>query len=346
MATWRDVMLPSGKHPWHFFSHAPETPSLVMAGRSGQAERRQELLTGLLAEQPQIPPKFFYDAQGCALYSAICQLDEYYPVQAEAEIFRRHRADIAAQIPRRVQWVDLGCSDGGKSWPWLEQVGAARYVGVDISEDWLHIALRDAGRRFPALDCLGVVADFTRPLDIAPVRNTLRKMPPLFFYPGSSIGNFAPADTLHFLQSIQQHLGAAGQLLICVDGPRDPAVIEAAYDDALGVTAAFNRNILRVANRELDADFEPELFVHRAVFNSDESRIEMYLEAIATHTVRFGNQRRRFHAGDTILTECSYKYTGKAFNALLEVAGFGNIRHWSGDDDSYHVFLAGRRQLS
>lgn len=346
MATWRDVMLPSGKHPWHFFSHAEEAPSLLLATPGGQAERRQELEAGLLADPPAIPPKFFYDAQGCALYAAICRLDEYYPVKAEAEIFRRQRADIAAQIPRRAQWVDLGCSDGSKSWPWLEQVGAARYVGVDISEEWLRLALRDGRRRFPALDCIGVLADFTRPLDLPTVKAAGRKQPPVFFYPGSSIGNFAPADTLHFLQSIQQHLGEQGQLLISVDGPRDPALLEAAYDDALGVTAAFNRNILRVVNRELEADFAPELFAHRAVYNPDESRIEMYLEARETHTVRIGSQRRRFHAGATILTEYSYKYSAQAFNALLEVSGFGNIRRWSGDDGSYHVFLAGARQLS
>jgi dimethylhistidine N-methyltransferase len=339
-------MLPSGKHPWHFFSHAQDVPSVVVATKAGQAERRQELEAGLFAEQAVIPPKFFYDAQGCALYSAICALDEYYPIKAEAEIFRRHRADIAAHVPRRAQWVDLGCADGGKSWPWLELVGAARYVGVDISEDWLRIALCDSTRRFPALDCMGIVADFTRPLHLPAVKASARKQPPVFFYPGSSIGNFAPADTLHFLQSVQQHLGEQGQLLISVDGPRDPAVLEAAYDDALGVTAAFNRNILRAVNREFDADFAPELFEHLAVYNSDESRIEMYLEASATHTVRIGNRKRRFDAGETILTEYSYKYTGKAFNALLEVSGYGNIRLWSSDDDSYHVFLAGTRKLS
>lgn len=347
MATWRDVMLPGGKHPWHFFSHAPELPALQRAQpRGGPEERRQELVAGLLAQPAMLPPKYFYDAQGCALYQAICQLDEYYPVATEAALFERHRADIVAHLPRRAQWVDLGCGDGGKSWPWLEAAGAARFVGVDISEDWLQMALRDGRRRFPGIDCLGIATDFTRPLDLPAVRAASRKHPPVFFYPGSSIGNFAPADTLHFLQSVQQHLGEHGCLLIGVDGQQDPQRLRAAYDDALGVTAAFNRNILRAVNRELEADFRPERFRHHAVFNVDESRVEMSLIALETHSVRFGRHRRRFGAGEAIVTEYSYKYTGPAFAALLEVAGFGKLRHWQSPDADYHVFLAGRRPLS
>lgn len=346
MATWRDVMLPGGKHPWHFFSHSPELPAVQRVARGGDEERRQELIGGLLAEPAQLPPKYFYDAQGCALYGAICQLEEYYPVAAEAALFERHRAEIAALLPRRAQWVDLGCGDGGKSWAWLEATGAARFVGVDISEAWLQMALRDGGRRFPGVDCLGIATDFTRPLDLPSVRAAARKHPPVFFYPGSSIGNFAPADALHFLQSIQQHLGEQGRLLIGVDGQQDPTRLRAAYDDALGVTAAFNRNILRVVNREIGADFRPERFRHHAGFNADESRVELSLIAQETHTVRFGRHRRRFEAGEAIITEYSYKYSGPGFAALLEVAGFGNLHHWQSPDAAYHVFLAGRRPLS
>ncbi|MDF2447452.1 MAG: transporter ATP-binding protein [Moraxellaceae bacterium] len=346
MATWRDVMIPGGKHPWHFFSASPEIPTLQVSSRAAPAERQRELLDGLLAEQPVIAPKFLYDAQGCALYSAITQLEEYYPVRTEAALFTRYREEIASYMPRRSQWVDLGCSDGGKSWAWVEAVGAARYVGVDIAEEWLQLALREGRRRCPGVDTLGIVADFTRPLELQAVKAAARKLPPVFFYPGSSIGNFTPGDTLHFLQSIQQHLGEHGQLLISVDGLHEPEMLQAAYDDALGVTAAFNRNVLRVVNRELDATFDPALFRHHAVFNADESRIEMCLEARETHTVRLGRQRRRFYAGDSIVTEYAYKYSGEAFNALLEVAGFGNIRRWHNADRSYHVFLAGVRKLS
>lgn len=346
MATWRDVMIPGGKHPWHVFSPAQELPTVTASAPPDPAARRQELLKGLLAEPPAIPPKFFYDTQGCHLYQAICRLDEYYPPRVEAEIFARYRDDIVAHMPRRAQWVDLGCGDGDKSWPWLERIGASRYVAVDIAESWLRLALTEARRRFPGLDCLGIVADFSKPFRLQAVQMAERKQPPVFFYPGSSIGNFAPAETLHFLESVQQHLGEAGQLLISVDGLHDPAMVEAAYNDALGVTAAFNRNVLRVVNHELGADFRPEGFAHRAVFNAEESRIEMYLVAEEAQTVRLGTQRRRFEAGTRILTEYSYKYSGEAFNALLEVAGFGSIRRWHDDTRSFHVFQAGARTLS
>lgn len=346
MAIWRDVMLPGGKHPWQFFSQAPDIPALLLANRSGAPERRQELAAGLLAEPAVIPPKYLYDAQGCALYQAICQLDEYYPVRREAALFQQFRAAIAAHIPRRAQWIDLGCGDGGKSWPWLALVGASRYVGVDIAEEWLQMALRDGRRRFPGVECIGVVTDFTQPLDLRTVKAASRKHPPVFFYPGSSIGNFAPVDTLHFLQSVQQHLGEQGQMLISVDGLHDPALLLPAYDDALGVTAAFNRNILRVVNRELEADFRPERFRHQARFNTDESRVELSLVARETHTVCFDGKRRRFEAGEAIITEYSYKYSRAGFAALLEVAGFGNIRHWQDKVGDYHVFLASQRQLS
>lgn len=346
MATWRDVMLPGGRHPWHFFSQAAGVPALQPAGPAGAVERRRELLAGLLADPPVISPKFLYDEQGCILYQAICHLDEYYPVRAEAAVFSRYREEIIAALPRQAQWVDLGCGDGTKSWPWLAPAGVARYVGVDIAEPWLRQALAEARRRHPGLDCLGIVSDFSRPLDLRAVRAASRKHPPVFFYPGSSIGNFAPAEALRFLLSVQEHLGEMGCLLIGVDGEQDVERLVAAYDDALGVTSAFNRNVLRVVNRELGADFRPQAFLHRAAFNPDESRMELSLVARETHRVHLGSDRRDFAAGDSIVTEHSYKFSRAGFQALLEVAGFGNIRHWQEPGQDYHVFLAGRRPLS
>lgn len=346
MATWRDVMLPGGRHPWHFFSHAASVPALQAAAPGGGAERRQELLAGLLSDPPFISPKFLYDEQGCSLYQAICHLDEYYPVQGEAAVLARHREDILAALPRHAQWVDLGCGDGAKSWPWLGPAGVARYVAVDIAEAWLRQALAEARRRHPGLDCLGIVTDFSRPLELRAVRAASRKHPPIFFYPGSSIGNFAPADALRFLVSLQEHLGEQGCLLIGVDGEQDVERLQAAYDDALGVTAAFNRNVLRVVNHELSADFRPGAFQHRAWFNPDESRMELSLVARETHRVSLGTASRDFAAGDAILTEHCYKFSRAGFQALLEVAGFGTIRHWQEPGQDYHVFLARRRPLS
>lgn len=346
MASWLDVVLPGESPRRHSPSPVSESALLLQSREGSREERRQELLDGLLAGTAMLPPKYFYDAQGCALYQAICQLDEYYPVATEAALFARVRDEIAALLPRRAQWVDLGCGDGSKSWPWLSAVDAARFVGVDISEDWLQPTLREARHRFPAMEREGIVCDFTHALDLPSVREEGLRRPPVFFYPGSSISNFSPADTLHFLQAIWQHLGDRGCLLICVDGQQDPERLHAAYDDALGVTAAFNRNILRVVNHALGADFRPERFRHRAVFNAEESRVELSLVATEEHVVHLAGRPRRFKVGEAILTEYSYKYSGPAFAALLEVAGFGNLRHWQSSDRAYHVFLAGRRPLS
>ncbi|HET8730282.1 MAG TPA: L-histidine N(alpha)-methyltransferase [Moraxellaceae bacterium] len=346
MASWLDVVLPGESPRRHSPSPVSESVLLLHAREGTREERRQELLDGLLAERAMLPPKYFYDAQGCALYQAICQLDEYYPVATEAALFARVRDEIVALLPQHAQWIDLGCGDGNKSWPWLSAVDAARFVGVDISEDWLHATLREAKHRFPDIEHEGIVCDFTRTLDLPSVREESGSRPPVFFYPGSSISNFSPADTLHFLQAIWRHLGERGVLLICVDGQQDPVRLRAAYDDALGVTAAFNRNVLRVVNHALGADFRPERFHHRAVFNAEESRVELSLVATEDHVVHLGGHPRRFQAGESILTEYSYKYSGPAFAALLEIAGFGNLHHWQSSDAGYHVFLAGRRPLS
>ena len=314
-------------------------PWIVIDAVEDRHAQREELRRGLLAPQARISPKFFYDAQGCALYSAICELDEYYPTRTEAAIFERHRAAISRRLPHAPQWVDLGCGDGAKSWPWLDAVHARRWVGVDISAEWLRISL-DAGRgRFDDVEFVGVATDFTRPLKLQRVLQR-SPAPPVFFYPGSSIGNFTPDEALPLLRSVREHLGPDGRLLIGVDGIKDRAILEAAYDDALGVTAAFNLNVLRVVNRELDADFSPRAFRHRAVFNAAASRIEMHLVAQAAHTVRIGADARHFTAGEAIVTEYSFKYTAESFAALLRDAGFGTLHRWADEREWFHVFVA------
>ncbi|AKJ29554.1 L-histidine N(alpha)-methyltransferase [Caldimonas brevitalea] len=303
-------------------------------------QRAAELQRGLLERPAHISPKYFYDAQGCALYSAICELVEYYPTRTETAIFERHRDAIARRLPREVQWVDLGCGDGAKSWPWLTSVQARRWVGVDISPEWLSISFTAGARRFPDVEFTGVATDFTRPLDLHAVLEQRPEWPRVFFYPGSSIGNFTPSQALVLLRSVRAHLGRDGRLLIGVDGVKDKAVLEAAYDDAIGVTAAFNRNVLRVVNRELDADFDPRRYTHRACFDGRHSRIEMQLVAQQAHTVHLGGQRRHFEAGEAIVTEYSYKYTRESFSALLQEAGYSHAQHWSDERGWFHVFVA------
>ena len=340
-------------------------PRILVQATIDEAADREGLRAGLLARPSSSSPKFFYDPQGSALYTAICELDEYYPTRTETWIFDTHREAIARALPADSQWIDLGCGDGTKARGWLDSVQVRRYVGVDIAEPWLRAslaALASERARRPharaqggALDIVGVVTDFTRPFDLHALLGDEPHMPPVFFYPGSSIGNFMYDDARAFLASVREHIErhpgangkgtgkASGKLLIGVDLVKDRAVLHAAYDDALGVTAAFNRNVLRVANRLLDADFDPHTFEHRAVFDEDASRIEMQLVSKYAQTVRIGSDARRFEDGEVIVTEYSHKYTIESFSALLQAAGFATgerLQCWTDERDWFGVFVA------
>lgn len=306
-----------------------------------------DLLAGLIARPAYSHPKFFYDAQGCALFDAICQLEEYYPTRTEAAIFARHRSEIARLLPRGAQWIDLGAGDGAKARDWLPAVMARRYIGVDIADAWLQPAVARVAEANPRVEAIGVVADLTAPLALHTLLAERADWAPVFFYPGSSIGNFTPPQALQLLRAIRGHLDldgfGRGRLLIGVDLVKDHVRLEAAYDDALGVTAAFNLNVLRVANRVLGADFDPRGFAHGAHFNADESRIEMHLRARWTQTVNFELPTaawRVYEAGETIFTECSYKYTREDFAALLAQAGFHQHQFWTDAGANFGVFLA------
>jgi dimethylhistidine N-methyltransferase len=303
-----------------------------------QAERAA-LVAGLLASPASIEPKYFYDVLGCALFAAICELDEYYPTRTEHAIFVRDREAIANAIGAGVQFIDLGAGDGRKAEQWFEVLKPQRYLAVDIAASTVTATLARLAARYPTLDTLGVLTDFTAGLDLF---SDLESGPALFFYPGSSIGNFAPADAVGFLASIRAHCDAhsGSALLIGVDTKKDVRVLNAAYDDALGVTAAFNRNVLRHVNAILGSDFHPDAFAHRAFYNADAGRVELYLEAMARQVVTVGDGNRTFDAGERILTEHSYKYTPDEFRALLRDAGFAAARCWLDDAGAFAVFLA------
>jgi dimethylhistidine N-methyltransferase len=320
---------------------ANQGPLVTVDGVAPAGERRAQLLAGLLAEPATVSPKFLYDEQGSALYEAICALDEYYPPRVEAAILEAHAASIAAALPHGGQWVDLGCGDGRKSWRWIRALALRRYIGVDIAEPWLRESLVRAAREFAGVAFDGIVTDFTRGLAIERILRQRPELPTVFFYPGSSIGNFDRAQALELLRSVRRHLGPDDRLLIGVDGLKPEAALVAAYDDALGVTAAFNRNVLRVANRELGADFDPAAFRHEALFDRAARRIEMRLVARTPQRVRLGDAAERvFAAGEAIVTEHSYKYDADAFRALLHDAGFGRLHHWSDARQWFHVFVA------
>ncbi len=307
--------------------------------RTAPGEARARLVAGLRASPASIPPRYFYDALGCALYGAICTLAEYYPTRTEAAIFDAHRDAIAASIARGGQWVDLGAGDGAKSARWLDVVGASHYVAVDAARGALETTLARLSARFPAIAMTGVVADFDEGLDLGDV---LAPVPTTFFYPGSSIGNFAPPDATAFLRAIAAWCTArpGSGLLIGVDTHKDRARLEAAYDDALGVTALFNRNVLSHVNCLLGTAFEVRDFGHVAFYDEAAGRIEMHLEALRAVDVAIDGVPRRFAKGERIHTENSYKYRPEAFDRLLADAGFTHRRAFLDPAGDFAVFHA------
>jgi dimethylhistidine N-methyltransferase len=301
--------------------------------------QRRDLVAGLMGVPAAIPPKYFYDALGCALFGAICELPEYYPTRTERAIFNEHREAIALAVGRGKQLVDLGAGDCCKALSWLPFLAPARYIAVDIAKAEIAKSLARMAPDFPEIGMLGIVTDFSRSLDL---RQDLDPGPVTFFYPGSSIGNFTPDEATAFLRGVHEHCAGRGEsgLLIGVDTKKDKARLDAAYDDAVGVTAAFNRNVLHHVNKILGSDFQPDAFLHRGFYNPEAGRVEMHLEATSPQTVRLGDAIRTFAAGERIHTENSYKYTPEEFTSVLQEAGFRRIRYWQDARHDFAVFYA------
>ena len=317
-----------------------KTPRFIQLHQFDDRALAAEAAAGLQAPAAQASPKFFYDALGSRLFDAITETTEYYPTRTEAAILTAQGAAITAAAlaatGAQPVLVDLGAGNCAKAARLFGALAPQRYVAVDISVDFLRQALDQLQREHPAVDLVGLGLDFSARLQLPA---DLVNGPALVFYPGSSIGNFAPADALRLLREARA-VAAGGALLIGVDGVKPTPLLEAAYDDDLGVTAAFNLNLLKHLNRLLGADFEVRGWRHRALFNTAESRIEMHLEARAATTVRWPGGERRFSAGERIHTENSYKWTPAGFAALLREAGFAEVQHWTDPQGWFGVFLA------
>ncbi len=293
---------------------------------------------GLLAPAASIPPKFFYDALGSTLYNAIVLTPEYYPTRTESAIFELYRSEIAQTIGVGKQFIDLGSGDSVKAERWFASLMPSHYAAVDISETAAREALERLASNTNAPSLSGLVTDFSRVLDVTVVMNDA---PALFFYPGSSIGNFLPDEALWFLKQIRAHCVTAGSgLLIGVDAKKSSARLNAAYDDALGVTAAFNLNTLRHVNDLLGTDFDVRHWLHRGFYNEALGRIEMHLEARHDVTVNIRGATRCFAQGERIHTENSYKYAPEQFTALLLEAGFISPQCWQDSRADFSVFYA------
>jgi dimethylhistidine N-methyltransferase len=312
------------------------------AADPGAALPADEAAAGLRARPAALPPKFFYDALGSRLFDAITALPEYYPTRTEAAIFASERPAIAAAVHAALgptpTLIDLGAGSCDKAAAFFAALHPAHYVAVDISATHLRDTLARLQRLHPGIAMTGVGLDFSRQLAL-PAGVQDPGQPALVFYPGSSIGNFAPDDALRLLR--QAHaLAAGGALLIGVDRVKPRPVLEAAYDDALGVTAAFNLNVLRHVNTLLGSDFDLRQWQHRAFFNADASRIEMHLQAREALAVRWPGGGRDFAGGERIHTENSYKWTPETFGALLHDAGWRGLQHWTDAQGWFSVFLA------
>jgi dimethylhistidine N-methyltransferase len=285
-----------------------------------------ELFDSLNAPVAAISPKFLYDALGSTLFEAICALPEYYPTRTEAGIVERHGHEIAHACGIGSTLIDLGAGNCAKAATLFPLLRPAQYVAVDISTDFVSEALARLRLRFPHIDMQALGVDFSAGLALpASVRAERR----LFFYPGSSLGNFTPVEARAFLVGLRQACGSDGALLIGIDLAKDKAILDAAYDDALGVTAAFNLNILRHVNRLLGSDFDVRQWRHLGFYNEAAARVEMHLEAKSVQRVNWPGGGRTFAAGERIHTENSYKYRQADAIALLEQAGFEATRVWS-----------------
>jgi len=283
------------------------------------------VLSGLARPLKAIPPKYFYDARGSRLFEAICRLEEYYPTRSELALTRRHLAAIARFAGGGCELIEYGSGASVKTRLLLRRLRPAVYVPVDISVPALRAAAGRLAREFPWLETLAVAGDFSRRLAMPPARSGARRV---VYFPGSTIGNLTPQEAHAFLRRTRGHLGRGGAMLVGVDLKKDANVLHAAYNDAKGVTAAFNLNLLARINRELGGDFDLRRFRHYAFYNAALGRVEMHLVSLAPQSVHVGRRRFDFEAGESIHTENSYKYSIDGFRALAGAAGFRGEKVW------------------
>jgi len=296
-----------------------------------------EVMAGLSSSPRNLPCKFFYDEHGAELFLKICELPEYYITRAETQILARYGHEMAEALAPNCELIGFGTGAGIKTRMLLEQLdNPIAYVPVDISKQRLLESVAELSRAMPALEILPVCADYLQELRLpTPSRQPDRTA---VYFPGSTIGNLEPEPARAFLERVAHLCAPYGGMLIGVDLKKSPAIIEPAYNDSAGVTAAFNLNLLVRANRELGANFQLSRWRHQAVFNSEESRIEMYLIGVADQTVCIAGREFHFTAGERITTEFSYKHSRESFINLAAAAGFEFRRLWTDDAGLFGVF--------
>ena len=293
-----------------------------------------EILDGLRQKQKSISPKYFYDTRGSKLFDQICTLPEYYPTRVETQLLQQHREDIAHHVGDNTMLIELGSGSSEKVRPLLDAIEPDSYLPMDISRDHLRQSAERLAQDYPWLDIHAVCTDFTQELDAPVARDNDNAT---VFFPGSSIGNFEPDQAVGLLESIADFLESDGGLLIGVDTKKDIDVLERAYNDADGVTEAFNKNILTRINTELNANFMVDNFSHNAFYNDQHGRIEMHLVSNCDQLVNIDNETFGFRKGESVHTENSYKYHKLEFDELAHNSGFNPVDTWQDEDNLFNI---------
>ena len=299
---------------------------------------RADVLAGLARMQKSIPPKYFYDVTGAALFEKICDLPEYYVTRAELEILAAHAGELAEMIGPDATLVELGSGNSLKTAYLLDRLQQPRaYVPVDVCAEALADAVQRLHRRYPGLLVLPVRADFTSSFPLPPAAAKATRT--AVFFPGSTIGNLESSEAVMLLRKIHRRLANGGVLIVGVDVTKPKAVLERAYNDSAGLTAAFNRNLLVRIRDELDAVIDPDAFDHHAWYNAELGRIEMHLRSREDQLVHIDGQSFRFRPGETLHTENAYKYAPAEFTALAERSGLKSHAVWRDQAGLFSVHL-------
>jgi L-histidine Nalpha-methyltransferase len=297
-----------------------------------------DVLAGLSRVPKRLPSKYFYDARGSELFERICEQPEYYLTRVELGIMQACAGEMAEALGPRLRLVEFGSGAGLKTRLLLEALAApVAYLPVEISPSALSRSVARLADAFPAIDLQPVCADFTAPLALPPPRDKPSRT--AVYFPGSTLGNFDGEESRALLRAMRALVGADGAVLIGLDLKKDRAELEAAYNDAAGVTAAFTLNLLQRINRELDADFDIDRFRHRAVYNTLAGRIETSIVSKVEQEVRVAGRQVRFLAGESMAVEISCKYSDADVQRLAAQAGFRVVRRWSDHADRFGVFL-------
>ena len=305
-----------------------------IGGETAALNFRKDVLAGLSRPQKSLPPKYFYDAAGSRLFERICRLREYYPTRTELSITKKNLRDIARFAGTGCALLEYGSGESLKTRLLIRALRPSVYMPVDISAAALRAAAKRLVRDFPGLGVVAITADFSQPLAIPAYRGSARRV---VYFPGSTIGNLTHEEAHAFLKMTRGQVGPRGAMLVGVDLKKDANVLHAAYNDAQGVTAAFNLNLLARINRELGADFQPSRFRHQAFYDPIMGRVEMHLESLDSQLVHIAGRRFEFAPGETLHTEFSCKYSIAEFQELGKRAGFTPEKVWTDPEQLFSV---------